>query len=112
MSFVYWLIGIAVALVIIFHFFSNFGMGSIGRGEKEYRQYLKKGPGRGGGGAVTDIHPPPSGQRDMEVENLIRSGRINDARNLLGIKMEEARIAPIGSQRKMRDISHYLSLLG
>lgn len=110
MSFVFWLIVILAIMIAAVHFMSSdkYTTG-MGLGDTEYLKFLhRKKPSEHG---IANIPPPPSGIRDREIEALISSGQISRASDILGKKMEEARLAPVGSDRKLKDISHYLSLL-
>src|SRR3990172_13218728 len=101
---------IAVILVVIVHFYTRGDMpSSIGPGSEEYQEFLKKG--RKSFKGVSEIPAPPSGSRDLAVEKLLKSGRIEEVRGLLGHRMEDARMAPVGREKRMADVNHYLNLL-
>ena len=60
---------------------------------------------------ISDIPPPPGGHRDFEVEALILKGQLQKAKRLLMDKMEEARLAPVGSAKRIAIVSHYIDFL-
>jgi hypothetical protein len=60
---------------------------------------------------MLDIPMPPDGVRDNELENLMKCGRLTEARELLQHKFEEAKSAPVGSERKLRNCAHYAALI-
>ena len=99
-----------VVLLAIAHFWTTDrytdGMGSPTRA---YRRFLRrreiKSPG------MMEIPAPPDGKRDEEVEGLMRAGDFEQARQLLAMRMEEARLAPVGSKAQIARVSHYMDLI-
>lgn len=83
------------------------GMGFTGT--PEYRRFLKTKPGTVS--KVVDIPEPPGGKRDSEVEDLLRNGRMREARELLQVRLEEAREAPIGRDAAIARVAFYSNLL-
>jgi hypothetical protein len=106
-------LGVAViVLVILIHFSTTSRetdqMGWFASGD--YRKFLKRKPPQAA--QLDEIPPPPDGKRDLEVEDLIMSGKTREARELLQIRLEEAKLAPVGSEAKIRRVAHYTALLG
>jgi len=110
MSLLIMLFVILIVLITVVHFWtSSRYMDAIGRPQKEYRDYLRRRKFRGG--ALTDIPAPPDGMRDGEVEALLASGDLEGASRLLAMRMEEAKLAPIGKEARIARVSHYMTLV-
>ena len=113
MNIVFLFVVLVVVLLVIAHFWtyssSTDAMGCVpGR---EYMAYLKEKQKGHMHQELRNIPPPPDGVRDEEVEALLKSGRLEEAGKLLGRRMDEARMAPVGGEKKMARINHYLSIL-
>ncbi len=112
MHIIYSLLILLGIIFVIAHFMTTSReMDSMGLlGSNKYQDFLtkKKAPSRG---AITAIPPPSDGIRDFEVESLIKSGKLVQARRLLGERMEEAKMAPVGSAAKMARITHYIAFM-
>jgi len=99
-------------LVIVGHIWTTSrDMDAMGwLGGKEYQEFLTRrsvSPTK----TVSEIPAPPGGKRDHEVEALILRGKLQQAKKLLMHKMEEARLAPVGSVKRIAAVSHYLDFL-
>ena len=112
LQFVIFLIVIVIVLNLAVHFFTSSRetdqMGFFATGD--YKKFLKRKAS--GGTKIEEIPAPPDGKRDLEVEALIMSGKTREARELLQIRLEEAKLAPVGSEAKIRQVAHYTTLLG
>lgn len=60
---------------------------------------------------IYEIPAPPDGKRDLEIEELLKSGKICEARELIELRIEEARDMPLGSKEKLKNPVHYLALI-
>ena len=102
---------LGVVLIAIVHFSSTSResdqMSSLPTGQ--YRKYLRRRSSRHAG--LRDIPPPPDGRRDEEVEALLRDGRFEEGRALLALRLEEAKLAPVGSDAKIKRVAHYTALI-
>ena len=103
-------LGLLAVMILIVHFWttSKYTDG-MGRPQKEYRDFLKKAKTSSTG--IAFIPPPPGGKRDEEVEALLKAGNYRAAEELLVMRMEEARVAPVGREARIARVSHYMSLL-
>ena len=112
MGLVFYLVLLLIIMVVIAHVWTTSReMDSMGwLGGKEYQKFLSRrsqSPTK----TITEIPPPPGGKRDLEVEALILSGKLRKAKELLMQKMEDARLAPVGSAQKIATMSHYIDFL-
>jgi len=102
---------LGIVLIAIVHFSSTSRdsdqMSSLPTGQ--YRKYLRRRSSRHA--ALRDIPPPPDGRRDEEVEALLRDGRFDEARMLLQLRLEEAKLAPVGGNAKIKRVAHYTALI-
>jgi hypothetical protein len=102
---------LAIVLIAIIHFMTTSrSMDQIGLlPSKEYWAFLTRK-----GTKVelrTEIPAPPDGVRDEEVESLLLAGKIKQAREILQERLEEARVAPLGKDAKIKRVAHYTALL-
>jgi len=102
-------IGIVLVLFFLNRMTSNKLDDELGPPDEEYKEYLRQSGPRYRG--LEEIPPPPNGERDKEVETLLRSGDYPGAHQLLIERMEEARLAPVGSQARIARVSHYMEQL-
>ena len=108
-----WLImfGSVVAVILaVGHLWTyNRDTDAMGAPEADYRKFLgKRKPAEIG---IDQIPLPPGGKRDHDVEALLKRGRLGAARELLVQRMEEARMAPVGSEQKIARVSYYMAIL-
>jgi hypothetical protein len=112
LQFVILLVVLIIVVNLAVHFFTSSRetdqMGWFASGD--YRKFLKRKAPQAA--QLDEIPPPPDGKRDLEVEALILSGKTREARELLQIRLEEAKLAPVGSEAEIRRVAHYTSLLG
>jgi len=112
LSFVIYLAVLGLVVILAIHFltssreYDHIGFFASG----DYAKFLHRRPPQIA--QLDEIPAPPDGKRDLEVEALIMSGKTRDARELLQIRLEEAKLAPVGSEAKIRRVAHYTSLLG
>ena len=78
---------------------------------KQYWRFLQRKGARQTAVSLGNIPQPPDGERDAELEDLIRCGKIEEARELIQLRFEEAKFAPVGGERKMRRAAHYAQYL-
>ena len=101
----------AVVFVVVGHFLSYSRlmdwMGYFP--SRAYWKFLRRKKARDF--AILNIPPPPDGQRDEEVEALIKAGNLSGARELLQIRVEDARFAPVGGEAKLKRAVHYSALI-
>jgi hypothetical protein len=100
-----------VVLLAILHFWTTDRYtDAIGFPTGAYRRFLRRREVRSPG--MIDIPPPPDGKRDEEIEALLRAGDFEGARQVLSMRMDEARMAPLGRDAAIARVSHYMNLLG
>jgi len=113
MNFIIFFIVIAVILFAVVHLWTysstTDAMGCMPG--KEYMAFLKGKQKGGGPQRVMDIPAPSDGIRDAEVEALLRSGELRKAGLLIAQRMEEARLAPVGRDKKIARANHYMAVL-
>ena len=111
LRFVIFLVVLIIVVNLAVHFLTSSRetdqMGFFATGD--YRKFLKRKPSEAA--PLDEIPAPPDGKRDLEVETLIMSGKTREARELLQTRLEEAKLAPVGSEAKIRRVAHYTSLL-